>query len=299
MKKKKSRTIKSQKVSTTKKNVGTDASNQYVTSTAEDKRETKFFFKRWFRWDRLAAIATVITLILTLYALFPDSPIKKVKSHINDNIERVENSFNPKSLIAENDSSEYLTILSNMQQSTLDFCTLWKSIENAEFYSKYAELPIPELVNVLRREFDRMTQIDKAASGIIECIRDIQTFEAITDSAHLTKISHAKQNDILDATNAKNTIDSLYRVKCLGFINQAYDDQTKKLDYKKNLKKGLEQLDKLKEQVDHYRRDDAILNYVLECNELFAISKRYYLDKKLSRALIDILSETTNIEKDE
>lgn len=299
MKKEKISKIKSQKVSKAKKNVGAEALNQYVASTTEDKRETKNFFKRWFRWDRLAAIATVITLILTLYALIPESPVKKIKRHINDNIERVENSFNPKSLIAENDSSEYLIILSNMQQSTLDFCTLWKSIENAEPYSKYAELPIPELVNVLQREFDRMTQIDKAASGIIECIRDIQSFEAITDSVYLTKISHAKQNDILEATNAKNTIDSLYREKCLGFINQAYEDHTKNLDYKKNLKKGLEQLDKLKEQVNHYRRDDAILDYVLECNELFVISKRYYVDKKLSESLREMLSGTINIEKDE
>ena len=241
-----------------------DASSQKNISGTDEKKVEKNFFKKWFRWDRLAAIATILTLIITLYGLIPRDPVDIIKERIIENIVKVENTLNPIQLLAENDSSEYLHILGNMQQSTLDYCTLWKSLENAEPYAKYAELPIPELVNVLQRDFERMNQINESASRIIECIRDIQTFEALTDNLYLTKISHAKQNDILNSVNAKNVIDSVYRKRCLEFIVEAQNDRNRNKEYKKNLRKGLEQLDKLKGEADHYKMDDALLDYVLE-----------------------------------
>lgn len=297
MKKKTSKNLSKRNVSN-KQLLNMSSSSQQTTSAADAKIEERSFFKRWFRWDRLAAIATVIMLIVTLCTLLPSKEIDIIKKRINENIAKVESTFNPQQLMVENDSSEYLSMLCSLQQNTLDFCTLWKSIEYAEPYAKYADLPVPELVNVLQRDFDRMSQINEAAYGIIECIRDIQTFEALTDSAHLTKISHAKQNDILEAVNARDVIDSLYRKRCLDYIVNAQNDKNRNLDYKKNLRKGLEQLDNLKEEIDHYRMDDAILDYVLECNELFVISKRHFIGKKAEKKVDEILSPLANEKKD-
>lgn len=249
------------------------------TTKVDAKSEEKNFFKKWFRWDRLAAIATVIMLIISLWQLLPKPEVKKTKEKIRNNIELVERTFQPDKTLEENDSSEYLILLRKLQQSTLDFCMLWKSVENAEPLSKYVDTATSDLENVMRREFNRISQIDSAAIIIFESIRDLQTFEYLKDKNHITNISHGKQDDIIEATKAKQEVDSLCMKESSKYLLNAYNDKVNNREYMSNLKKAMKSLDKLKNKVDHYRRDDKILDYAIECNELFTISSKYYKDK--------------------
>ena len=170
-------------------------------------------------------------------------------------------------------------MLINLQQSTLDYCALWKTLDEAELYSKYSELSPSEIVNILSKEFNRKNQLNKAASEIIMAIRDIQEFDLLKDSTNVTSISHAKQNDILGYVELKKNITTSSQEKCLNYLTKSKEDKESDKDYKDNLKKGLEELDKVREIEDYYKMDDAIIDYAIECNKLFNISKRYYINK--------------------
>lgn len=264
-----------------KKNSVSKERNKRVESNNKiiNKIPQKSFFQKWFRWDVITGIATIFMLVLAIVAIIPDKPINEIRDRIKKNISIVESTFKPSIIKQENDSSKYLLLLADLQQSTIDYCTLWKTLDDAEPYSKYSNLPPAEIANILSKEFNRITQLNNAASSIIVAIRDIQTFELLNDSSKVTSISHAKQNDILGFVELKNSIWDKAQKECIEYLTKSYDESTNNRDYKKDLKRGLERLDKVKDEVDYYKMDDAIIDYAIECNKLFNISKRYYLDK--------------------
>lgn len=239
----------------------------------------KSFFKKWFRWDVITGIATILMLILAIIGLPIVKPVDEIKNRIKKNISIVETTFNPSAIKQENESSKYLSLLADLQQSTIDYCTLWKTLNDAEPYSKYSDLPPGEIVDILSKEFNRIEQLNEAAKSVMSAILEIQMFELLKDSSKVTSISHAKQNDILSYVESKGSLMNKAQKKCLVYLNKANEDTNQKRNYKKNLKKGLEVLDDVKKNVDNYRMDDAIIEYAIECNKLFNISKRYYMDK--------------------
>ena len=252
------------------------------TKVSEDKAieiPKKSFFQRWFRWDVITGVATILMLILTAIIYLPPKPVEKIRKKIRNNITVVESTFNPTAIKEENDSSKYLSLLAELQQSTIDYCILWKTLDDAEPYSKYSDYNPSEIANILSKEFNRINQLNEASSLVITAIKDIQTFEVLMDSSKVTSISHAKQNDILKFVELKNTLMTNAQKECIEFLMKANEESNNNTAYKKNLKKGLEMLDKVKDEVDYYKMDDAIIDYAIECNKLFKISKRYYIDK--------------------
>lgn len=252
---------------------------EMVRENAITEKEKKSFFHRWFRWDVITGIATILMLIIASLALIPTKPVDKIKNHISENIAIVEKTFNPKALIQENDSSLYISLIGKLQQNTLDYCVFWKTINESEPYSKYSDLDPSEIVAILSKEFDRSNKLNEAAFQIISSIKDILEYEIRIDSTHVTSVSQAKQADILKYVEIKNKVTSDSQQKCLVYLTEANKMSKQSKDYKKLLKKGLEALDDVKKEEDYYQMDDKILDYAIECNKLFNVSKRYYVDK--------------------
>lgn len=280
MSKKNSYNVAQKRSSNKSEKFGVD--NRPQTQEVIKENEKKSFFQRWFRWDVITGIATILMLAIAIWALLPPDPLKTIKENIRNNVKIVETTFNPQTIASEKDSSGYNQLLVSLQQSTLDYCTLWEAYEKAEPYSKYAEISRDELASLLKQEFSKQRELNNAAKGIIRNIRDLTKLEIKLNSISTTPISMAKQVDILHYVDLKDSVINASFQNCMKYLNKANDGSSKTdSEVTENIRKGLNELDKMKNDVNYYKMDDAILDYAIECNKLYMISRRQFVDESV------------------
>ncbi len=242
--------------------------------------EKRSFFRKWFRWDVITGIATLIMLGIAIWALIPPTPLEAMKENIKKNCGIVKTTFDPQLLAEEEDSCGYNLLLAQLQRSTLDYCSYWEMWEGAEPFAKHSNKSRKEIALILSEEFNRYDKMLQSAESIREAIRAILQLEQNIDVSNRTNISAARIDNLIEYTKLKSESFHAYQTKALSYINKANNTAEGSLDEKKEIKKGLQELDKIKEDINAYKLDNELIEYAIECNNSFMISRRHYMNKK-------------------
>lgn len=243
----------------------------------KDPEETLFeYLRRILDVGWIQVILAILSLIICTWAIWPESKVEKVKKNIRNNIAIIERDFHPSELLKSNDSSLYVKKIAEFQQSALDYCALWQTLENEKKYKDYSELDLETVGSIVTVDFARIERVEKVGIETAKILKSICEYESelCSDVSKHTLLSVSKTNDINHYQLLKDDLER----KCEGDFLDKYNKYIQRSKYYQNefLSSALEEIDDLKNNADFYKVDNALLDFFIESNNLLMISIRYF-----------------------
>lgn len=227
------------------------------------------------KWSVLLGIPGAIAACFALYYylvpfITPKSQV--LESDIKEKIEEIQRTINPKDL--ENDTCRYAAFLRKYQETVLDYCSMWKSLNQSKPLSIYFENDEVDLDVLVDTEMDRVKALIGKLSDVNMQIRRILQYEEFTDTTYLTKINHPALLEVENALKEWHEEDSLLSIEINGYNESAKMKKGSAL--KKDVKKMIELLDEKKNGVKKLHAESKWLDFMIDCNAMFKISLRNY-----------------------
>lgn len=278
-----------------------------------NKSWRKFDCETWFQYinriltyNRLQVILMVITLLFTIlsyvYLIKPPGEIVVLKKDIENHLATIENTISREKVMMDNDSAEYNKLINNFKIDILDYIGLFKAVSNSELSEDFADLKINKLVNILQNELERRKQLNVFTMKLFEDVKAIKIYELLTDTSYVTKVSEEKQTKMIGLLKEKVQSDSLYNINIGVYLQQANSDYSNNFNYKKDLRKAIREMKKMTKTKLWYKVHKNIMEFIIETNNLFEISKRKYSSITPYKYLEDVMtnesSQTDTIDRE-
>ena len=221
------------------------------------------FLKEWFTWQKVGVILTGLSVVVTVliyYASITDSgTINIVKEEIRQNIELIENTFNPEDLPRQD------SLAADFQRISLRLASLWKINEEEKAYQPIVDKGVKVLEQVLDQEFARENKYNDTMLAFILKCKEIRNKETVSDSHSI--ISDLRLIEMTDALKLKNKVAEKYRNKSLNYMNKATNSSNKKQIYR-NISKSMKEIDNMKQDPQYYELDKQLFKFIIETNNL-------------------------------
>lgn len=242
------------------------------------------YLRRILTYNRLQVIIAFLALLLafiTFYLTFIyQSEEIVLKENIEKNINHIESKLNREKIQNDPDTSEYVKLLHNYQLDVLDYIVLYKSVSESNLSENYADLPISEVIPILLNEYERRHQLYDFAQNIFEDISIICRYELLTDTLYRSKLSEEKQSLIKKQLQIVFDNDSIKKESIVNYLTQAKIDLKTNSNNRKNLKKAISEMKATTNYLEWYKLHNNMIDFAIESNNLFEISKRKYKDIK-------------------
>ena len=233
------------------------------------KKSLYQILKEWFTWTKLGVILTGIgVLVSVIIYLLSKPPVpsetETIKSEILQDINLIENTFNPNDLV-ENDS-----LISVFETNSLKLASLWKTANEPISYKSYSDKDPSELYYVLGQNQSYFNQFyDTWRALTVNCIsiRKNEQGKGI-DDAH-SVISINRLNDITEFLKEKKEINDKHMSACLDYMQKAVQLYLEGKDHKKMYHKACEQLDLIREEPRFYKCDKALFDFIIQTNNSY------------------------------
>lgn len=240
--------------------------------------------KRILTWKRITGIVAIISLLVTIWVLLPEKRVNQLKNNIENNIEVIENEFNPQRLLHDNDSSILIKKLSDFQQLALDYCSILSTVNNYMDYTVFSDLEYEEARVNVGVDLMRMKNAKKLSEECIQALNDLIEYEKTLDPDYIAYLSISKKANIIEYRELKAKVSRKYLEKYTELMNKhLYAKSINALNTQDFIGFALKEINKMIKDADFYEYDNAVLDYLLEANKLFKISMRHFVNKEFER----------------
>ena len=234
---------------------------------------------KMIKWVVILGIPGTVAACITLYLFFKPYifPEQYLREQISQRVEIVNDTFKPNDLA--NDTSKYASLLKDYQETVLDFCALWKSIDHVKTYAEYYKdmnMNYVDLWDLITDVQEKITVIVNKRIEINKKLKRIVVYESLTDSNSQTPINTALsiEIDTLEKWGSQELKDEANNV--FTYIDEAKANKKDIIKFKKSFEKLVDSLDKIRNNVNLLKAYLTILDYAIDCNSLLLRSKRHY-----------------------
>ena len=249
----------------------------------EKKKEINI--KKWFStlkkiltWERITGIVTILSLCVTIYILLPESEVSRLKKNISKNIEVIDTDFQPHVLLHQNDSSLFLMKMVNFQQLVVDYSCVLTTVNSYQDYTEFSYMDFEDARVTIATDLMRIKKAEKLSKECLDALNEILEYEKKLDSKYISYLSLSKKANIEEYKELKEKVSLKYLTKYTELMNKHLEAQkADALNADDYIGYALEEINKLVDNPDFYRYDDAVLNYLIDANKLLKISKRHFM----------------------
>ena len=239
-------------------------------------------FTRILSWKRITGVATILSLCVAIFVIFPENKANQLKKNINNYIEVIESDFHPQVLLHENDSSVYLKKMAIFQQLVLDYCSVLSTVNSYQDYTEFSYMDYENARVTVAVDLTRLSKADTLSYECFDALEDLLNYGTSIDPDYIIQPSISKRANIKEYKELKSKVSYKYLEKYTELMNKhLYAKSVNALNTDDFIGFALKEINKLVNDADFYKYDEAVLEYFIDANKLLKLSKRNLVIKEL------------------